>query len=142
MKRFILLIFMCLPFMAMAQEQTLIEKYSSIEGCSTIELSKDMLRGMNVDEGIDTLKLISVEDPTLIEEFTAEVKACTHGMSQIMSVVQNGMRVKIYATTDANTSRCIKMLLFTNDNKNAVLVVLTGSNIELKSASSIVNINI
>lgn len=142
MKRFILLILVCLPMMAMAQEQSLIEKYSTIDKCSTIELSKDMIRSMGADDGIDTLTAISVEDPNLIETFNKEAADYTQGMSKIMSVVQNGMRVTIYATISAKTSKVVKMVIFTNDKQNAVLVILTGTNIELSNASSIVNINL
>lgn len=127
---------------AMAQEESLMEKYSSIEHCSTIELSKDMIRSMGADEGIDTLSAISVEDATLIDTFSTEVATYTQGMSKIMTVVQSGRRVTIYATTSKHTSKMVKMVIFTSDKQSAVMVILTGTNIELNNASSIVNINL
>jgi hypothetical protein len=127
---------------AMAQEESLMEKYSTIDKCSTIELSKDMIRSMGADEGIDTLSAISVEDATLIETFSTEVATYTQGMSKIMTVVQSGRRVTIYATTSKHTSKMVKMVIFTSDKQSAVMVILTGTNIELNNASSIVNINL
>ncbi len=127
---------------AIAQEESLMEKYSSIEHCSTIELSKDMIRNMGADEGIDTLSAISVEDAALIDTFSTEVATYTQGMSKIMTVVQSGRRVTIYATTSKHTSKMVKMVIFTSDKQSAVMVILTGTNIELNNASSIVNINL
>ena len=127
---------------AMAQEESLMEKYSTIEHCSTIELSKDMIRSMGADEGIDTLSAISVEDATLIDTFSTEVATYTQGMCKIMTVVQSGRRVTIYATTSKHTSKMVKMVIFTSDKQSAVMVILTGTNIELNNASSIVNINL
>lgn len=142
MKRFILLILACLPMMAMAQEQALIEKYSTIDGCSTIELSKDMVRSMGGGNGIDTLTAISVEDSSLIAELSSDVEAYTKEMSRIMSVKQSGTQVTIFATTDANTGRIVRLVIYTATLENGVMVILTGSNIELSNASSIMNINI
>ena len=142
MKRFILLILACLPMMAMAQEQALIEKYSTIDGCSTIELSKDMVRSMGGGNGIDTLTAISVEDSSLIAELSSDVEAYTKEMSRIMSVKQSGTQVTIFATTDANTGRIVRLVIYTATSENGVMVILTGSNIELSNASSIMNINI
>lgn len=142
MKRFILLILACLPMMAMAQEQALIEKYSTIDGCSTIELSKDMVRSMGGGNGIDTLTAISVEDSSLIAELSSDVEAYTKEMSRIMSVKQSGTQVTIFATTDANTGRIVRLVIYTVTSENGVMVILTGSNIELSNASSIMNINI
>ena len=142
MKRFILLILACLPMMAMAQEQALIDKYSTIDGCSTIELSKDMVRSMGGGNGIDTLTAISVEDSSLIAELSSDVEAYTKEMSRIMSVKQSGTQVTIFATTDANTGRIVRLVIYTATSENGVMVILTGSNIELSNASSIMNINI
>lgn len=128
--------------MAMAQEQALIEKYSTIDGCSTIELSKDMVRSMGGGNGIDTLTAISVEDSSLIAELSSDVEAYTKEMSRIMSVKQSGTQVTIFATTDANTGRIVRLVIYTATLENGVMVILTGSNIELSNASSIMNINI
>lgn len=128
--------------MAMAQEQALIEKYSTIDGCSTIELSKDMVRSMGGGNGIDTLTAISVEDSSLIAELSSDVEAYTKEMSRIMSVKQSGTQVTIFATTDANTGRIVRLVIYTVTSENGVMVILTGSNIELSNASSIMNINI
>ena len=128
--------------MAMAQEQALIDKYSTIDGCSTIELSKDMVRSMGGGNGIDTLTAISVEDSSLIAELSSDVEAYTKEMSRIMSVKQSGTQVTIFATTDANTGRIVRLVIYTATSENGVMVILTGSNIELSNASSIMNINI
>lgn len=133
---------MCLPLCASAQNDKLVDKYSQLENCSTIELSKDMIQSMGASKGIDTLTAISVEDSSLIEGFYAEAMEYVQGMSRIMSVVQSGQRVMIYTTMDPATKRVVRMVIYTSDGKSAVMAILTGEDIELNNVGSIMNINL
>lgn len=142
MKQLILLMMMCLPLCASAQNDKLVDKYSQLENCSTIELSKDMIQSMGASKGIDTLTAISVEDSSLIEGFYAEAMEYVQGMSRIMSVVQSGQRVMIYTTMDPATKRVVRMVIYTSDGKSAVMAILTGEDIELNNVGSIMNINL
>lgn len=132
----------CIPLLSAAQDQALLEKYSTMDGCSTIELSKEMIQSMGGGNGIDTLSAISIDKQELIAEFTTEVEAYATGMTRILSVVQNSQRVKIYCITDSNSGKITKMLIHTTSADNAVMVILTGKNIELSNASQIMNIEL
>lgn len=133
---------MCLPLCASAQNDKLVDKYSQLENCSTIELSKDMIQSMGASKGIDTLTAISVDDSSLIEGFYAEAMEYVQGMSRIMSVVQSGQRVMIYTTMDPATKRVVRMVIYTSDGKSAVMAILTGEDIELNNVGSIMSINL
>ena len=133
---------MCLPLCASAQNDKLVDKYSQLENCSTVELSKDMIQSMGTSKGIDTLTAISVEDSSLIEGFYAEAMEYVQGMSRIMSVVQSGQRVMIYTTMDPATKRVVRMVIYTSDGKSAVMAILTGEDIELNNVGSIMSINL
>ena len=133
---------MCLPLCASAQNDKLVDKYSQLENCSTIELSKDMIQSMGASKGIDTLTAISVEDSSLVEGFYAEAMEYVQGMSRIMSVVQSGQRVMIYTTMDPATKRVVRMVIYTSDGKSAVMAILTGEDIELNNVGSIMSINL
>lgn len=135
------MIMMCLPLCASAQNDELVEKYSQLDGCSTIELSKAMIKSMGAAEGIDTLTAISVEDPGLIDILHADAMEYTKDMSSILSVKHSGKRVWIYALTDEKSGNVVRMVIYTDDNSSAVMVILTGSCIETYSAQSIMNIN-
>lgn len=142
MRGVIMLIMMCLPLCASAQSNKLVDKYSQLEGCSTIELSKDMIQSMTTSKGIETLTAISVEDASLIETFYAETMEYVEGMSKIMSVVLSGQRVLIYATMNPTTKRVVKMVIYTGDKSHAVMAILTGTDIDLRNVESIMNINL
>jgi hypothetical protein len=133
---------MCLPLCASAQSDKLVDKYSQLEGCSTIELSKDMIHSMGAAKGIDTLTAISVDESSLIEGFYAEFMEYVEGMKRIMSVVQSGQRVVIYVTMDPTTERVVKMVIYTSDEAHAVMAILTGTDIELNNVGSIMSINL
>ena len=131
-----------MPLFAMAQQQELIEKYSSIEGCATIELSKEMIASMGGGDGIDTLLAISVEREELIGNFSNEVQAYAKNMAKIMNVVQGSQRVTVYCTTEVESGNITVMLIYTESKTAAVMLILTGKNIELSNASSIMNLGI
>ena len=142
MKAFILAVMMCLPLCASAQSDKLVDKYSQLEGCSTIELSKDMIRSMGATRGVDTLTAISVEDASLIDTFYAEAMEYVCGMNKLLSVVQSGQRVVIYASMDQSTHKVVKMVIYTSDGRSAVMAILTGTDIELNNVGSIMNITL
>ena len=133
---------LCLPLTAMAQEgdfNALLAKYSSKQECTTVELFKDILVSMGVEGGIDNMQAISVENCNLIAEFSDDINGVTDGMNVMMSVNTDGKTVKILSRTHADSDKIIEMIIFTRDDDKAVAVRLKGSNIELDSASSIMN---
>lgn len=132
----------CMPLFAMAQQQELVDKYATIEGCSTIELSKVMIQSMGGGNGIDALVAISVEREDLIPNFTKEVQAYANGMTKMMNVAHDQKRVTIYCNTEDSSGNITKMLIYTEDKTVAVMVILTGKNIELSNASSIMNLGL
>ena len=98
MKRFILLIMLCLPIAGMAQDNDffkLVEKYSLKQDCTTIELTKDAL---NTKTNITTIWAISVETAELIDEFKSDAtKVISASYSPLLTVNSGGEMVKIYS---------------------------------------------
>ena len=142
MRAIILMIMMCLPLCASAQNDKLVEKYSQLDGCSTVELSKAMIKSMGAAEGIDTLTAISVEDVSLIDALYTDAMKYVNGMNRLMSVSYSGMRMTIYASMDEISGKVEHMVIYTDDGSSAVMAILTGSNIDISSAQSMMNINL
>lgn len=142
MKRLIILILLCLPMVARAQDMTfegLVEKYSSLQHCTTIELSKQMLQSMDVQSDIDSLVAISVESSSLISEFRDDVAKVTGGYSSMLSVNNGGEMVKIYGRTDGKDS-ITALIVVTISNDEGVIVRITGEDISLNEATSLISL--
>ena len=150
MKRFILLIMICLPVAAMAQVDPLaplIDKYSSMEKCSTIILSSDMLKNMGVDAGVEYMQVISVDNPALISEFRSELEHVAKGYSLLMSVNSDGSNVRIYQviqvfeSDDGGKRKEQQEFLIMSLNANqGVAVRLVGNDIKLNEATSLIGL--
>lgn len=138
MKRFILLIILCLPIAGMAQDNDffkLVEKYSLKQNCTTIELTKDAL---NTKTNITTIWAISVETAELIDEFKSDAtKVISASYSPLLTVNSGGEMVKIYSIQkDGEIS---DLIVFSASSSDGVLVRIVGDNLSLSQAISLMS---
>ncbi len=146
MRRFILLILCCLPFIASAQNKDsfseLVNKYSAVQGVTTIELSKEMLQSMGVSSSIDLMQAIRIEDSTLLLPLQDDVDRVISGADYklMLSVNQNNNRVRIYTIT--RRSGISDLMIYTINTPNAIVVRLQGQNLQLSEANALANINL
>lgn len=141
MKRFILLVMLCLPTMAMAESPTfkeLVSKYSTMQHCTTIELSKSMLESMGADSDIDSLTAVSVESGELIEGFRRDVDVVTKDLSMLLSVNNDGDAIKIYGREEAGS--IVEVMVLTISDAEGVLIQIKGDDISLSEATSLISI--
>lgn len=140
MKRFILLIMLCLPLSAMAQTMSfdaLVDKYSSMKDCTTILMEKDMLRSMGVGSGVDSVTAVSIEDESLLKAFREDVETATKGYSLMMTVNSGGELVKIYSRlAEGKTS---EFVVLTISSDEGVAIRVTGDNLSLSEAVSLID---
>lgn len=142
MKRFILLIMCILPMATKAQDGAfteLVNKYSTMQHCTTIELSKDMLQSMDVGANIDSLTAISVESSDLIETFKKDVADAIVGYKTLLTVNNSGEMVRILGQTD-DKGHIVVLVVVTISNDEGVIVKITGRDISLSDASSLVSL--
>lgn len=133
---------LCLPMVAKAQDMTfaaLVEKYSAMQHCTTIELSKDMLQSMDVKSDIDSLVVVSVESDSLIAGFRADVTSVTAGYSSMLSVNNGGDMVKIYGRCD-DDGDITTIIVVTISNDEGVIIRITGDDISLSEATQLVSL--
>lgn len=150
MKRLIALILMCMPLSVFAQTdyiEPLIKKYSTFKNCSTVVLSKEMMEQMYKDSGIESLQAISVEDPALLDILRNDLEKFIGGYSLLMSVNSNGTNVEIYRVEQQYKSKSTgkresidDILIVAISTTEGVVVRLTGHDIELEEATSLLNI--
>ena len=150
MKRLILLIMLCLPIVASAQTDymtPLIKKYSAFKSCSTVVLSKEMLKQMSTNSGIESMQAISVEDPALLDILKNDLEKFLGGYRLLMSVNSNGTNVEIYRVEQHYKSKekgrqesIDDMFIIAISQTEGVVIRLTGHNIELSDATSLINI--
>lgn len=140
MKRFILLILLVLPLYASAQQisfDELIRRYSSQQGCTTIELSQTMLSSMGVSDGVEHMQVIAVEDKALLSELREAIPEITDGMVVIMSVNSGNESVKI-CCRNSKEHGIVELVVATFDDGEGVLVRICGTNINISDASSLI----
>ena len=146
MKRFILLILCSLPLVASAQNNEsfskLISRYSTIEGITTIELSKEMLQSMGVSGDIDLLQAIRVEDSSQLASLQADVDNVVSSAKYklMLSVNQVDNRVRIYTIT--TRSGISDLMIYTVKAPSAIIVRFQGENLQLNEANSLANLNL
>lgn len=146
MKRFILLILCSLPLVASAQNNEsfskLISRYSTIEGITTIELSKEMLQSMGVSDDIDLLQAIRVEDSSQLASLQADVDNVVSSAEYklMLSVNQGDNRVRIYTIT--TRSGISDLMIYTVKAPSAIIVRFQGENLQLNEANSLANLNL
>lgn len=146
MKRFILLILCSLPLVTSAQNNEsfskLISRYSTIEGITTIELSKEMLQSMGVSGDIDLLQAIRVEDSSQLASLQADVDNVVSSAEYklMLSVNQGDNRVRIYTIT--TRSGISDLMIYTVKAPSAIIVRFQGENLQLNEANSLANLNL
>ena len=146
MKRFILLILCSLPLVASAQNNEsfskLISRYSTIEGITTIELSKEMLQSMGVSGDIDLLQAIRVEDSSQLASLQADIDNIVSSAEYklMLSVNQGDNRVRIYTIT--TRSGISDLMIYTVKAPSAIIVRFQGENLQLNEANSLANLNL
>lgn len=140
MKRFILFIILFLPLSAMAQTTSfskLMEKYSTMQDCTTIVMEKEMLRSMGVESGMDSVLVVSVESKSLIDTFREDVALATKGFSVLMTVNSGGEMVKIVSRSEGG--KISEMIVLTISSEEGVAIRVTGNNLSLNEAISLID---
>ena len=150
MKRFITLILLCIPLSVFAQTDhiaPLIKKYSQFKNCSTVVLSKEMLNQMYANSGIESMQAISVEDPALLDILRNDLEKFIGGYNLLMSVNSNGTNVEIYRVEQHYKSKSTgkresidDLFIVAISQTEGVVIRLTGHNIKLSDATSLINI--
>lgn len=150
MRRLILLILTCLPIAASAQTDhiaPLIKKYSTFKDCSTVVLSKEMLSSMYADTGINSMQAISVEDPALLNILRNDIEKFIDGYALLMSVNSDGTNVEIYRVEQYYKSEKTgkresidDYIIIAISSTEGVVIRLTGDNIKLEDATSLISI--
>lgn len=150
MKRLITLILLCIPLSVFAQTDhiaPLIKKYSQFKNCSTVVLSKEMLNQMYANSGIESMQAISVEDPALLDILRNDLEKFIGGYNLLMSVNSNGTNVEIYRVEQhyksANSGKresIDDLFIVAISQTEGVVIRLTGHNITLSDATSLINI--
>lgn len=141
MKRFILLIMLLLPVMGMAQQNdiaSIVKKYSSRHGYTTIEMSKYMLESMGVKANIDSISVIATEEAKYIEELQRDMDGYTSALSTILSVVDDGTRVQIYGCSDAEGIK--ELVVLTVEDSEMAVIYVSGKNIGLSNIESLMDL--
>ena len=140
MKRFILFIILCLPLSAIAQTTSfnkLMDKYSSMQDCTTIIMEHEMLRSMGVSSGMDSVLVVSVESEGLLDKFKEDVALATKGYSVMMTVNSGGEMVKIVSRSEGG--KISEMIVLTISSDEGVVIRVTGNNLSLNEAMTLID---
>lgn len=150
MKRLIALILMCIPILVFAQTdyiEPLIKKYSTFKNCSTVVISKEMMKQVYEDSGVESLQAISVEDPALLDILRNDIEKFIGGYTLLMSVNRDGTNVEVYRVQQQYKSKATgkresvdDIVVVAISSTEGVVVRLTGDDIELGDATSLLNI--
>lgn len=150
MRRLILLIILCLPIVASAQTDhmaPLIKKYSAFNNCSTVVLSKEMLSQISPTSGMESMQAISVEDPALLDILRNDLEKFIDGYSLLMSVNSDGTNVEIYrveqhykSSKTGERESIDEIFIIAISKSEGVVIRLTGHNITISDATSLINI--
>ena len=115
----------------------LMEKYSTMQDCTTIVMEKEMLRSMGVESGMDTVLVVSVESKSLIDTFREDVALATKGFSVLMTVNSGGEMVKIVSRSEGG--KISEMIVLTISSEEGVAIRVTGNNLSLNEAISLID---
>lgn len=132
---------LCLPLTAIAQQtgfDKLVEKYSTMQHCTTIELQKDMLQSMGAKSDIDSLLAVSVESEELLDNFREDILKATQGYSTLMTVNNGGNQVRLYGKRTNGV--LTEVIVLTTTDSEGVVVRITGKNISLSEATSLIDL--
>ena len=141
---------LCLPIVATAQTDhiaPLIKKYSGQMNCSTVVLSKEMLSHMYSASGIESMQAISVEDPALIPTLKTDLESFLDYYKVVMAVNSDGTDVKIhsvkrqYISKETGLQESVEeFIIVAISQTDGIVIRLTGHNITLSDATSLINI--
>ena len=115
----------------------LMEKYSTMQDCTTIVMEKEMLRSMGVESGMDSVLVVSVESKSLIDTFREDVALVTKGFSVLMTVNSGGEMVKIVSRSEGD--KISEMIVLTISSEEGVAIRVTGNNLSLNEAISLID---
>lgn len=115
----------------------LMEKYSTMQDCTTIVMEKEMLRSMGVESGMDSVLVVSVESKSLIDTFREDVALATKGFSVLMTVNSGGEMVKIVSRSEGG--KISEMIVLTISPEEGVAIRVTGNNLSLNEAISLID---
>lgn len=115
----------------------LMEKYSTMQDCTTIVMEKEMLRSMGVESGMDSVLVVSVESKSLIDTFREDVALATKGFSVLMTVNSGGELVKIVSRSEGG--KISEMIVLTISSEEGVAIRVTGNNLSLNEAISLID---
>ncbi|MBQ2958168.1 MAG: DUF4252 domain-containing protein [Alistipes sp.] len=115
----------------------LMEKYSTMQDCTTIVMEKEMLRSMGVESGMDSVLVVSVESKSLIDTFREDVALATKGFSVLMTVNSGGELVKIVSRSEGG--KISEMIVLTISSEEGVAIRITGNNLSLNEAISLID---
>ena len=115
----------------------LMEKYSTMQDCTTIVMEKEMLRSMGVESGMDSVLVVSVESKSLIDTFREDVALATKGFSVLMTVNSGGEMVKIVSRSEGG--KISEMIVLTISSEESVAIRVTGNNLSLNEAISLID---
>lgn len=115
----------------------LMEKYSTMQDCTTIVMEKEMLRSMGVESGMDSVFVVSVESKSLIDTFREDVALATKGFSVLMTVNSGGEMVKIVSRSEGG--KISEMIVLTISPEEGVAIRVTGNNLSLNEAISLID---
>lgn len=115
----------------------LMEKYSTMQDCTTIVMEKEMLRSMGVESGMDSVLVVSVESKSLIDTFREDVALATKGFSVLMTVNSGGEMVKVVSRSEGG--KINEMIVLTISSEEGVAIRVTGNNLSLNEAISLID---
>ena len=115
----------------------LMEKYSTMQDCTTIVMEKEMLRSMGVESGMDSVLVVSVESKSLIDTFREDVALAAKGFSVLMTVNSGGEMVKIVSRSKGG--KISEMIVLTISSEEGVAIRVTGNNLSLNEAISLID---
>lgn len=115
----------------------LMEKYSTMQDCTTIVIEKEMLRSMGVESGMDSVLVVSVESEGLIDTFREDVTLATKGFNVLMTVNSGGEMVKIVSRSEGG--KISEMIVLTISSEEGVAIRVTGNNLSLNEAISLID---
>ena len=137
MKRLIILFLALLPLSVVAQNSDfskLVKRYSKGHGFTIVELSRQLLDTMGVEDGIESMSAISAEDTSMLQEFCEDVQSNVASLYSVMSFVSEGKDVKIYSNRKDSKGKITLLVIAIRSDKAATFISLMGQNIELDKA--------
>lgn len=113
------------------------DKYSSMQDCTTIIMEQEMLRSMGVTSGVDSVLVVSVESEVLLDKFKEDVALATKGYSVMMTVNSGGEMVKIVSRSEGG--KISEMIVLTISSDEGVAIRVTGNNLSLNEAMTLID---